>query len=109
VVIVGDAAHAIPPAAGQGVNQAFEDVFTYSLVLARSDKDSLERSLKVWQERRQERVDKVLALNAYMDRRRMPSLGEEKEAEDAPLDFESLYKPDFVEMVDAWLSRHDSH
>jgi 2-polyprenyl-6-methoxyphenol hydroxylase-like FAD-dependent oxidoreductase len=109
VVIVGDAAHAIPPAAGQGVNQAFEDVFTYSLVLARSDKDSLERSLKVWQDRRQERVDKVLALNAYMDRRRMPSLGEEKEAEDAPLDFESLYKPDFVEMVDAWLSRHDSH
>ncbi|KAF7169986.1 hypothetical protein CNMCM5623_002502 [Aspergillus felis] len=109
VVIVGDAAHAIPPAPGQGVNQAFEDVFTYSLVLARSDKDSLERSLKVWQERRQERVDKVLALNAYMDRRRMPSLGEEKEAVDAPLDLESLYKPDFVKMVDAWLSRHASH
>ncbi|GIC94193.1 FAD-dependent oxidoreductase [Aspergillus udagawae] len=109
VVIVGDAAHAIPPAAGQGVNQAFEDVFTYSLVLGRSDKDSLEQSLKIWQERRQERVDKVLALNAYMDRRRMPNLGEEKEAEDAPLNLESLYKPDFVEMVEAWLSGLASH
>jgi 2-polyprenyl-6-methoxyphenol hydroxylase-like FAD-dependent oxidoreductase len=109
VVIVGDAAHAIPPAAGQGVNQAFEDVFTYSLMLGRSDKDSLEQSLKVWQEKRQERIDKVLALNAYMDRRRMPNLGEEKEAEDAPLDLESLYKPDFVEMVEAWLSGLASH
>ncbi|KAL5044383.1 hypothetical protein BDW71DRAFT_199067 [Aspergillus fruticulosus] len=108
VVIVGDAAHAIPPAAGQGVNQAFEDVYTYSLMLGRSDKDSLEQALKIWQERRQERMDNVLALNAHMDRRRMPSLGIEREAEDVPLDLESLYKPDFMEMVDAWLSRHGS-
>lgn len=108
VVIVGDAAHAIPPAAGQGVNQAFEDVFTYSLMLGRSDKDALARSLKVWQTRRQERIDKVLALNTYMERRRVPSLEEEKDAEDAPLDFASLYKPDFVEIVDTWLSKHTS-
>lgn len=109
VVIVGDAAHAIPPASGQGVSQAFEDVYTYSLILGRSDKDSLEWALKIWQERRQERMNNVLALNAHMDRRRMPSLEVEKEAEDVSCDLQLLYKPDFVKMVDEWLSRHGSH
>ncbi|GIK02951.1 hypothetical protein Aspvir_007016 [Aspergillus viridinutans] len=73
VVILGDAAHAIPPSAGQGINQAFEDVFTYALILGRSAKESLslQRALKIWQEGRQERVDKVLALNAQIDKRRM--------------------------------------
>ena len=33
VVIVGDAAHAVPPSSGQGFNQALEDVYTLTLVL----------------------------------------------------------------------------
>jgi hypothetical protein len=67
---------------------------------------SLQRALKIWQEGRQERVDKVLELNAQIDKRRMPTVGEE-EAEE-PFDLEWLYKPDFVEMVDSWLSRMDN-
>jgi 2-polyprenyl-6-methoxyphenol hydroxylase-like FAD-dependent oxidoreductase len=104
VVILGDAAHAIPPSAGQGINQAFEDVFTYALILGRLDKGSLQRALKIWQGGRQERVDKVLALNAQIDKRRMPTAGAE-EAVNEPFDLEWLYKPDFVEMVDSWLSQ----
>jgi 2-polyprenyl-6-methoxyphenol hydroxylase-like FAD-dependent oxidoreductase len=107
VVILGDAAHAIPPSAGQGINQAFEDVFTYSLILGRSDKGSLQRALKSWQEGRQERVDKVLELNAQIDKRRLP-MGQEKEGDNVPFDLEWLYKPDFVEMVDMWLSKDSS-
>lgn len=112
VVILGDAAHAIPPSAGQGINQAFEDVFTYALVLARSQgqKGGLERGLKVWQRGRQERVDRVLALNAQIDKRRMPravTAGDEKEEEEEEKGFELgwLYKPDFEAMVEEWLAR----
>ncbi|EED17719.1 monoxygenase, putative [Talaromyces stipitatus ATCC 10500] len=38
VLIVGDAAHAIPPSAGQGINQAFEDVYVLALLLSKADK-----------------------------------------------------------------------
>ncbi|KAJ5188114.1 Monooxygenase FAD-binding [Penicillium cf. griseofulvum] len=34
VVILGDAAHAIPPSAGQGANQAFEDAYSFGTLLA---------------------------------------------------------------------------
>ncbi|KZL63912.1 salicylate hydroxylase [Colletotrichum incanum] len=33
VIIIGDAAHAMPPSSGQGVNQAFEDAHTLVLLL----------------------------------------------------------------------------
>ena len=36
VVILGDSAHAIPPSAGQGINQAFEDLYMFSLLLSAS-------------------------------------------------------------------------
>ncbi|CAJ2511218.1 Uu.00g068430.m01.CDS01 [Anthostomella pinea] len=35
VVILGGAAHAIPPTTGQGAAQAFEDVFSLALLVAR--------------------------------------------------------------------------
>ncbi|ODM18794.1 hypothetical protein SI65_05411 [Aspergillus cristatus] len=106
VVILGDAAHAIPPSAGQGINQAFEDVYTYALIVAKCDKDFLEKALKIWQQGRQERVDKVLALNAQIDKRRMPKpAGQEDAEDDKPFELEWLYKPDFNEMVDGWLRK----
>ena len=70
VVIVGDSAHAIPPTAGQGVNQAFEDVTTLAALLAGTDK--LGPALQFWQKYRQERVNKVLELTKQMNAKRLP-------------------------------------
>lgn len=70
VIIVGDAAHAIPPTAGQGVNQAFEDVNSLALLLAGADK--LEPALEFWQKFRQERINKVLELTKQLNAKRLP-------------------------------------
>ncbi|KAJ5886528.1 uncharacterized protein N7473_009202 [Penicillium subrubescens] len=106
VVILGDAAHAIPPTAGQGINQAFEDVYIYALILSKCQQHNLEQGLKVWQKGRQERVDLVLDLNAQIDARRMP-----KNPMSAPLDLDAqpfdlawLYSPNFDEMAESWLA-----
>ncbi|KAJ5306370.1 hypothetical protein PENANT_c017G01469 [Penicillium antarcticum] len=105
VVILGDAAHAIPPTAGQGINQAFEDVYTFAVILARCQSHELERGLKIWQGGRQERVDRILELNAQIDARRMPRIpgAGPAEIESAPFDLEWLYSPDFDVMAEKWL------
>ena len=107
VVILGDAAHAIPPSAGQGINQAFEDVYTYALVVAKCDREFIGSALKIWQRGRQERVDRVLELNAQIDKRRMPRPAgvEDAEDDDEPFELGWLYTPDFDEMVNEWLRK----
>ena len=102
VVILGDAAHAIPPSAGQGINQAFEDVYTFAKVLSELQKNRSGKTkmvLKEWQRRRQARIDPVLELNAQMNRRRLPSKpGEDVRPE--PFDLRWLYGVDFEAMID---------
>ena len=72
VIILGDAAHAVPPTTGQGANQAFEDSLTLSVVLSSlSDKVDLKKGLKVWEQYRQGRVDGILKLNAKIDSMRI--------------------------------------
>lgn len=106
VVILGDAAHAIPPTSGQGVNQAFEDVYTYSVILSKCNEANLEQGLKIWQKGRQARIDQVLELNARIDARRMPQLHDTTVSgfDSKPFDLEWLYSPDFDEMVEGWLA-----
>ncbi|KAL2817931.1 hypothetical protein BDW59DRAFT_182018 [Aspergillus cavernicola] len=104
VIILGDAAHAIPPTAGQGINQAFEDVYTFALVVARCPGEGLGSGLKIWQAGRQERVDRVLELNAQIDKRRLPKLPGSEEEQSVPFDLEWLYKPEFGEMVEGWFA-----
>ncbi|KAL3454133.1 hypothetical protein BJX65DRAFT_262855 [Aspergillus insuetus] len=117
LVILGDAAHAIPPSAGQGINQGFEDVFTFAAVLKRCQADgqdgeegqqgTLKKALRVWQSGRQGRIDRVLELNAAIDRRRGPKIPgqEEKHEESKAFELGWLYKVDFEEMVEGWLSK----
>jgi 2-polyprenyl-6-methoxyphenol hydroxylase-like FAD-dependent oxidoreductase len=103
VIILGDAAHAIPPTAGQGINQAFEDVFTYALVLARCSGGDLKGGLKKWQVGRQERVDRVLELNRQIDARRLPKDAGVEDLDSQPFELEWLYSPSFEDMVEGWL------
>ncbi|KAJ5688506.1 Monooxygenase FAD-binding [Penicillium macrosclerotiorum] len=63
VIIIGDAAHAIPPSAGQGANQAFEDAYSFGMLVATLDgKVSWLDALTAWEAYRMERMEKVLEL-----------------------------------------------
>lgn len=83
VVILGDAAHAIPPTAGQGATQAFEDGCSLATLVAKlPDGADWAAALKWWQGMRQERIDRVLDLNKRLDNARAPKEEREKMGED---------------------------
>ncbi|TVY91794.1 FAD-dependent urate hydroxylase [Lachnellula willkommii] len=118
VIIVGDNAHALPPSAGQGVNQAFEDVYLLGRVLGRlgsgrnASNEILQQALFGWQSFRQARVDRVLELNRQMDLRRMPKApGATEEKEEELLDIAAMYdwlfNIDFEKAVDEFLKGLD--
>jgi 2-polyprenyl-6-methoxyphenol hydroxylase-like FAD-dependent oxidoreductase len=103
VVILGDAAHAIPPSAGQGINQAFEDIYMFSLLLAQADKIEMQKALTFWQKYRQERIEQIMLLNKQIDLRRMPKDdGTKGEMEEMKLEW--LYSPDFKAVVEKWIA-----
>lgn len=72
IVLIGDAAHAMPPDSGQGASCALEDAVVYSLLLTHflsiagtsSSSDStgtpLERAAKAYEELRKTRVHQIL-------------------------------------------------
>ena len=109
VVILGDSAHAIPPSAGQGINQAFEDVYIFALLLAaaKGGNVKVEDALAFWQRYRQDRVNRVLDVNKQIDLRRLPKdqltgLAAEGIAR-KQFDLTWLYAPDFKADVDNWV------
>ncbi|TQV92377.1 hypothetical protein V2A60_007068 [Cordyceps javanica] len=107
VLILGDAAHAIPPSAGQGINQAFEDVYILALVLGQKDRiGDVAPALRFWQTYRQARVDKVLELNKQIDQRRMPSTPDDQgELTKRGFELGWLYNPDFKKDVMDWVAK----
>jgi FAD-dependent urate hydroxylase len=60
VVLLGDAAHAVSPASGQGASMAMEDAATLGLSLARSG--DVPAALADYEQRRRKRVEKVVAV-----------------------------------------------
>lgn len=73
IVLVGDAAHAMPPTAGQGANMAFEDGYTFGLVLAAvGERITLEAALRFWQKLRKDRIRSVLDLTIQWAKMRDP-------------------------------------
>ncbi|KAI1359989.1 kynurenine 3-monooxygenase [Xylaria arbuscula] len=73
VILVGDAAHAIPPTVGQGANQAIEDVCALASLLSRiSQEVPLDQAATLWQSYRQERVQRILDLTQQMNAKRLP-------------------------------------
>ena len=73
IILAGDAAHAIPPTAGQGANQAFEDVRALATLLSMlSPEVPLDKAAAQWQTYRQARVKKVLDLTQQMNAKRLP-------------------------------------
>jgi 2-polyprenyl-6-methoxyphenol hydroxylase-like FAD-dependent oxidoreductase len=119
IVILGDAAHAIPPTAGQGVNQAFEDVYTLALLLSKlSSKISIENALEFWQSFRQARVDKILHLTMLMNNKRLPDAEQARLPKDQVWQDDSatagegrqlawLYEPDLKQEIDVWAGNQD--
>ncbi|KAF4628375.1 hypothetical protein G7Y89_g9772 [Cudoniella acicularis] len=109
VVILGDGAHAIPPSAGQGINQAFEDVYIFALLLGQAyvnEKVKMQDSLSFWQEYRQQRIEKVMGLNKQIELRRMPKEELDKMPAGSIQDIELnwLYEPDFKRDVESWVA-----
>lgn len=112
VIIVGDAAHAIPPTAGQGASQAFEDVFSLALLLSKiGGQVKLDAALEFWQQYRMERVKKVLALTMKLNQKRLPAeerakLGDEevvfKDVNGGPEQQRWLFEPKIEEHVLQW-------
>lgn len=108
-VIMGDAAHDIPPSAGQGVNQALEDVYTFAGVLGRfknrNDNMELQCAFAKWQSWRQERLDVVARLVKQMEIRRLPAAAQVKMGDPDTLqasmnqDFDTLFRVDYSEIV----------
>ncbi|KAH6972941.1 hypothetical protein BKA56DRAFT_555899 [Ilyonectria sp. MPI-CAGE-AT-0026] len=58
-LIIGDAAHAMPPHASQGISMALEDVFLFSKLLE-SGCDQIDVGLKAYEEKRKARTEKML-------------------------------------------------
>ena len=73
VILLGDAAHAIPPASGQGAAQAFEDAYSLSLLLSNlGPQVKFEAAVEWWQRYRMERTKNILELTQVLNDKRLP-------------------------------------
>lgn len=115
IILVGDAAHAIPPTAGQGANQAFGDVRALATLLSKlSPEVPLDKAAARWQTYLQERIKKVLDLTQQMNAKRLPESERAKLPPGAIWNDQSLtrgdagelrwlYDPDLAQEAEKWV------
>ncbi|KAI2468616.1 kynurenine 3-monooxygenase [Annulohypoxylon bovei var. microspora] len=73
IILVGDAAHIIPPTACQSANQTFKDVRGLATLISKLSPDvPLDRAAAQWKACRQGRIKKVLDLTQKMNAKRLP-------------------------------------
>lgn len=114
VVIVGDAAHGLPPTTGQGASQAFEDVYTLGLLISRLRAEprlGWKEALAFWQNMRQTRIKDLWLLTKQLNNKRLPLdkqalLGGDEiwvnEMDRNPGQMDWLYQPKLAEPIEAW-------
>jgi 2-polyprenyl-6-methoxyphenol hydroxylase-like FAD-dependent oxidoreductase len=121
VVLIGDAAHALPPSSGQGVNMALEDSYTLGRILglvarggAGADVD-LKAQLCRWEGYRRDRVDRVMewvnfieSTTASSEQARETKYHFDERATQETLDEKSesfgwIFTPPFGEEFERWL------
>ncbi|KZL63740.1 kynurenine 3-monooxygenase [Colletotrichum tofieldiae] len=77
VLVLGDAAHAIPPTTGQGASMALEDAATLALIVKRTrgsrGKIGWEEAVGFWQGIRRERLGELVVLTRMLNNKRLPS------------------------------------
>ncbi|KAL9051732.1 MAG: hypothetical protein Q9162_005834 [Coniocarpon cinnabarinum] len=84
VVLVGDAAHAVPPSSGQGISQAIEDAYSLAYLLgAKGGSIPLTRLVDFWQQWRQNRIKETEHVVNITNIKRM-SEAERKKHTDVP-------------------------
>lgn len=114
VILIGDAAHGVPPSTGQGANQAVEDVYVLASALGKlGETIDLAKALEFWQAFRQGRTDRILNLTDLMNNRRLPPAERAKLPESAVWrgtaeDTEQmswLYTPDLEKVVNDWVGQ----
>ena len=117
VVIVGDAAHGLPPTTGQGASQAFEDVYTLGLLIARLRAEpslGWQDALAFWQKMRQARINDLWLLTKQLNNKRLPInkqallTGDEiwvNEMDKDPGQMDWLYQPKLAESIDDWVEK----
>lgn len=114
VVILGDAAHAVPPTTGNGAAQAFEDAISLALLISiKRENRTLrwEHGSKYWQKIRQDRIDQLLSLTKQLNNKRLP-LDKQKlldkdelwfdESAENPGQMAWLYVPGVEDKVKSW-------
>lgn len=111
IIIIGDAAHAIPPITGQGANQAFEDGYTLAMLLAKRPASvDIATALAFWQKIRQERMAKLLDLTRRInnnwlpiDQRKMLNKEDLWESGGSGESLRWLFAPELDQVVGDWI------